>query len=153
MRAVIQRVSQASVTVDGEVVGRIGCGFLVLVGVTHTDTRAEADWLARKIAGLRVFDDDAGKMNLALADVGGAVLVVSQFTLYADARKGRRPDFLQAARPEVAEPLVDYLAARLREQGLHVETGRFRAVMQVALVNDGPVTLWLDTAEAMRDAS
>lgn len=153
MRAVIQRVSQASVTVDGEVVGRIGRGFLVLVGVTHTDGRAEADWLARKIAGLRVFDDDAGKMNLALADVGGAVLVVSQFTLYADARKGRRPDFLQAARPEVAEPLVDYLVTRLREQDLHVETGRFRAVMQVALVNDGPVTLWLDTAEAMRDAS
>lgn len=153
MRAVIQRVSQASVTVDGEVVGRIGRGFLVLVGVTHTDGRAEADWLARKIAGLRVFDDDAGKMNLALADVGGAVLVVSQFTLYADARKGRRPDFLQAARPEVAEPLVDYLVTRLREQGLCVETGRFRAVMQVALVNDGPVTLWLDTAEAMRDAT
>ncbi len=147
MRAVIQRVSQASVTVEGEVVGRIGRGFLVLVGVTHTDGRAEADWLARKISGLRVFDDDAGKMNLALADVGGAVLVVSQFTLYADARKGRRPDFLQAARPEVAEPLVDYLVTRLREQGLHVETGRFRAVMQVALVNDGPVTLWLDTAD------
>ncbi len=145
MRAVIQRVSQASVTVDGQVVGQIGRGFLVLVGVTHTDGHAEADWLARKIAGLRVFDDDAGKMNLSLLDVGGEVLVVSQFTLYADARKGRRPDFLQAARPELAEPLVDYFVNKLRAQGLRVETGRFRAIMQVALINDGPVTLWLDT--------
>ncbi len=147
MRAVVQRVSHASVTVEGQVVGEIGRGFLVLVGVTHTDGPAEADWLANKIAGLRVFDDDAGKMNLALTDVGGAVLVVSQFTLYADARKGRRPDFLRAARPEQAEPLVEHFVARLRAQGLHVETGRFRAVMQVSLVNDGPVTLWLDTAE------
>lgn len=149
MRAIIQRVSQASVTVENQVVGRIGRGFLVLVGVTHTDGPAEADWLARKIAGLRVFDDAAGKMNLALADVGGAVLVVSQFTLYGDARKGRRPDFLQAARPEVAEPLVSYFVEKLRAEGLSVETGRFRAVMQVALVNDGPVTLWLDTGDVM----
>lgn len=147
MRAIIQRVSQASVTVEDQVVGRIGRGFLVLLGVTQTDGRAEADWLARKIAGLRVFDDAAGKMNLALADVGGAVLVVSQFTLYGDARKGRRPDFLRAARPEVAEPLVGYFVAQLRGEGLHVETGRFQAIMQVALVNDGPVTLWLDTED------
>ena len=152
MRAVIQRVSQASVTVDSQVVGAIGRGFLVLLGVTHNDSRAEADWLARKIAGLRIFEDDAGKMNLGLADVGGAVLVVSQFTLYGDARKGRRPDFIQAARPEVAEPLVNYFVNALRRAGLPVETGRFRATMDVALVNDGPVTLWLDTVDVMREA-
>lgn len=152
MRALIQRVSQAAVAVEDQVVGRIGRGFLVLVGVTHTDGPAEAEWLARKIAGLRVFDDAAGKMNLALADVGGAVLVVSQFTLYGDARKGRRPDFLQAARPEVAEPLVAYFVDKLRSEGLRVETGRFQAIMQVALVNDGPVTVWLDTGDAVREA-
>lgn len=149
MRALIQRVTSASVTVDGEVVGQIGRGFLVLLGVTHSDAAAHADWLARKIATLRVFEDAAGKMNLGLADVGGAVLVVSQFTLYGEARKGRRPDFIQAARPEQAEPLVDRFVGQLRAAGLHVETGRFRAEMQVALVNDGPVTLWLDTAETM----
>jgi D-tyrosyl-tRNA(Tyr) deacylase len=135
------------VTVEGQIVGQIGRGFLVLLGVTHTDSRGEADWLARKIAGLRVFEDAAGKMNLGLADVDGAVLVVSQFTLYGDARKGRRPDFLRAARPEVAEPLIDYLVAQLRTLGLAVETGRFQAMMAVELVNDGPVTLWLDTAD------
>jgi D-aminoacyl-tRNA deacylase len=151
MRAVIQRVSQASVAVDGQVVGAIGRGFLVLLGVTHDDSRAEADWLARKIAGLRVFEDVAGKMNLGLSDIGGAVLVVSQFTLYGDARKGRRPDFIQAARPEVAEPLVDHFVAQLRNEGLPVETGQFRATMNVALVNEGPVTLWLDTADVMRE--
>jgi D-tyrosyl-tRNA(Tyr) deacylase len=117
------------------------------VGVTHNDTRVEADWLARKIAGLRIFEDAAGKMNLGLADVGGAVLVVSQFTLYGDARKGRRPSFIKAARPELAEPLIAYLVEQLRGEGLTVATGQFRAEMQVALVNDGPVTLWLDTAE------
>lgn len=146
MRALIQRVNEASVTVDGEVVGEIERGFLVLLGVTQTDGPREAAWLAAKIAGLRVFDDAAGKMNLGLTDVGGAVLVVSQFTLYGDAHKGRRPDFLAAARPEQAEPLVNDFVAQLRGAGLHVETGRFRAMMQVALVNDGPVTLWLDTA-------
>lgn len=148
MRALIQRVTQASVTVDGEVVGAIGRGFLVLLGVTQTDGPREATWLASKIAGLRVFDDADGKMNLGLADVGGEVLVVSQFTLYGDTRKGRRPDFLQAARPEQAEPLVEFFVEQLRGAGLHVATGRFRAIMQVALVNDGPVTLWLDTAVA-----
>jgi D-tyrosyl-tRNA(Tyr) deacylase len=147
VRALIQRVSRASVTVEGRVVGEIGRGFLVFVGVTHADTRAEADWLARKIAGLRIFEDTAGKMNLGLADVNGALLVVSQFTLYGDARKGRRPDFVQAARPEQAEPLVDYFVAQLQSAGLPVATGQFRALMEVALVNDGPVTLWLDTAE------
>ncbi len=149
MRAVVQRVSQASVTVEGRMVGAIGKGFLVLLGVTHADGRAEADWLARKIAGLRVFEDEAGKMNLGLTDIGGAVLVVSQFTLYGDARRGRRPGFTDAARPEQAEPLIDYFCGKLREEGLPVETGQFRANMQVALVNDGPVTLWLDTAELM----
>ena len=124
----------------------------MLLGVTHNDNRAEADWLARKIAGLRIFEDDAGKMNLGLADVGGGVLVVSQFTLYGDARKGRRPDFLQAARPEIAEPLIEYFVAQLRALGLTVATGRFRAMMDVELVNEGPVTLWIDTADTMRGA-
>ena len=146
MRAVIQRVSRASVTVDGREISAIGRGFLVLVGVTHSDTRAEADWLARKIAGLRLFEDGAGKMNLGLADVGGAVLVVSQFTLYGDARKGHRPGFTDAARPEQAEPLIAYFVEQLRKEGLTVATGQFQAHMEVALVNDGPVTLWLDTA-------
>jgi D-tyrosyl-tRNA(Tyr) deacylase len=151
MRAVIQRVSQASVSVDGKAVGAIERGFLVLVGVTHADTRAEADWLARKIAGLRLFEDAAGKMNLGLADIGGAVLVVSQFTLYGDARKGRRPDFLQAARPEQAEPLITCFVDQLRGQGVTVATGQFQAHMEVALVNDGPVTLWLDTEDVGRE--
>ena len=146
MRALIQRVTQASVTVDGEIAGSIGRGLLVLLGVTHADGQREAAWLAAKVAGLRLFDDAAGKMNLGLADVGGSVLVVSQFTLYGDARKGRRPDFLQAARPEQAEPLIEYFVEQLRGAGLAVEIGRFRAAMQVALINDGPVTLWIDTA-------
>jgi D-aminoacyl-tRNA deacylase len=151
VRAVIQRVSRAAVRVDGFIVGTIERGFLVLLGVTHADRRAEAEWLARKIAGLRLFEDDAGKMNLALTDVGGAVLLVSQFTLYGDARKGRRPSFTDAARLEQAEPLVDYLAARLREEGLQVETGVFGAMMEVELVNDGPVTLWLDTEDGKHE--
>jgi len=144
VRALIQRVTQASVSVDGAVIGQIGRGFLVLLGVTQTEGQREAAWLAAKVAGLRVFDDSAGKMNLALAGVGGSVLVVSQFTLYGDARKGRRPDFLQAARPEQAEPLVVYFVEQLGIAGVHVETGRFRSVMQVALVNDGPVTVMLE---------
>ena len=144
MRALLQRVSKAKVTVDGEPVGAIGRGFVVLVGVTHDDTREEAAWLARKVAGLRLFEDDEGKMNLALADVGGAVLVVSQFTLYGNARKGRRPSFTDAARPEQAEPLVDYFAAQLRAYGLPVETGIFGAYMDVEIHNDGPVTLMIE---------
>jgi D-aminoacyl-tRNA deacylase len=149
VRAVVQRVSQAAVTVAGQLVGAIGRGFLVLVGVTHADGRAEAAWLAHKIAGLRIFEDAAGKLNLGLADVGGEVLVVSQFTLYGDAAKGRRPSFTEAARPEQAEPLVAYFVEQLRREGLPVATGQFRAEMQVALVNDGPVTLWLDTGEVL----
>lgn len=151
MRALIQRVAEASVTVDGRTVAAIGRGFLVLLGVTHSDGEAEAAWLARKVAGLRVFDDAEGKMNLSLADVGGAVLVVSQFTLYGDVRRGRRPSFTAAARPEHAEPLCDRFVELLRAEGLPVAVGVFGALMQVRLVNDGPVTLWLDTAELMRE--
>jgi len=146
VRAVIQRVSRAAVRVESVTVGAIGRGYLVFLGVTHADGRAEADWMSRKIAGLRLFEDDAGKMNLGLANVDGAVLVVSQFTLYGDARRGRRPSFTDAARPEQAEPLIDYFVERLREEGIRVQTGQFRAMMEVELVNDGPVTLWLDTA-------
>lgn len=144
MRALIQRVSHASVTVDGRVTGRIDRGFVVLLGVTHADGRAEADWVAAKIAGLRVFDDDAGKMNRSLADVGGQLLVVSQFTLYGDARKGRRPSFTDAAAPEQAEPLVDYFVQVLRDGGFTVATGIFGAHMDVEIHNDGPVTMLIE---------
>lgn len=149
MRAVIQRVSSAQVTVQGEIVGKIGRGFLVLLGVTAGDGEAEARLLARKVAGLRVFEDPDGKMNLALADVGGAVLAVSQFTLYADVRKGRRPSFIAAARPEQAEPLYQRFCSLLRAEGIEVQQGVFQAEMQVALVNDGPVTIWIDTADLL----
>jgi len=144
MRALIQRVSRASVTVDGRVTGRIGRGLVVLLGVTHADGREEADWVAARIAGLRVFEDEAGKMNLSLADVGGELLVVSQFTLYGDTRKGRRPSFTDAAAPQHAEPLVDYFLERLREAGFTVATGVFGAHMAVEIHNDGPVTLWVE---------
>ena len=144
MRALIQRVSRASVTVDGRVVGQIGRGFVVLLGITHSDGRAEADWLAAKIVGLRVFDDEAGKMNRALADVGGELLVVSQFTLYGDARKGRRPSFTAAAAPERAEPLVDTFVETLRDAGFTVATGVFGAHMDVEIHNDGPVTMLIE---------
>ncbi len=144
MRALLQRVSQASVTVDGRVVGQIGPGFVVLLGVTHADGITQADWLANKIAGLRVFEDADGKMNAALADVDGALLVVSQFTLYGDARKGRRPSFTLAARPEQAEPLVDHFVQNLRSRGFTVATGVFGANMDVKIHNDGPVTLMLE---------
>ncbi|MGH7586192.1 MAG: D-aminoacyl-tRNA deacylase [Gemmatimonadales bacterium] len=144
MRVVLQRVTSASVTIEGEVTGRIGRGFLLLVGFTHTDTAAAADWMAEKVAGLRLFADDQGKMNLGLGEVGGGVLVVSQFTLYGDAEKGRRPSFVDAARPEAATPLYERFIERLRAAGLEVATGRFGAMMDVALVNDGPVTLLLE---------
>ena len=144
MRALVQRVSRASVTVDDEVVGAIGPGLCVLGGGTHTDTVAEADRLAAKVWTLRCFDDDAGAMNLSAADVGGQVLVVSQFTLYGDTAKGRRPSYISAARPEQAEPLVEAVVRALRALGADVQTGRFRTTMQVELVNDGPVTLSLE---------
>jgi D-tyrosyl-tRNA(Tyr) deacylase len=149
MRAVVQRVSEASVVVDGQTVGQIGRGFLILLGISHEDGEAEARWLARKIAGLRVFEDDAGKMNLALQDVGGGILVVSQFTLYGDVRKGRRPSFVNAARPEHAQPLYQRFCELIAGEGIPVERGIFQAHMDVRLTNDGPVTLWLDTAELM----
>ena len=144
MRTVVQRVTEAEVTVDGSVVGAIGPGLCVLVGVTHDDTAAEADKLASKLFHLRVFDDDDGVMNRSLADAGGAALVVSQFTLYGDTSRGRRPSWLAAARPEQAEPLVDGVVRALRGFGAEVATGRFRADMRVALVNVGPVTLVVD---------
>jgi D-tyrosyl-tRNA(Tyr) deacylase len=144
MRLVLQRVSHGSVSVDGETVGAIGPGLVILVGVAPGDGEAEARWLATKTAGLRIFEDDQGKMNLSILDVGGAALVISQFTLYADARKGRRPSFTDAAPPEIAEPLVERFAAFLREEGVPVEMGLFGAYMHVEIHNDGPVTLVLE---------
>ncbi|HMA21127.1 MAG TPA: D-aminoacyl-tRNA deacylase [Gemmatimonadaceae bacterium] len=140
----LQRVSRAQVRVGDRVTGRIGKGFLLLVGMTHADTREQVEWMAEKVSGLRLFSDAEDKMNLALADVGGEVLVVSQFTLYGDAVKGRRPSFIDAARPETAIPLYEAFVAALRAKGLKVETGEFGAMMDVELVNDGPVTLWLE---------
>jgi D-aminoacyl-tRNA deacylase len=148
MRAVVQRVSQASVAVDGEIVGRIERGLLVLLGVTHADSEAAADYLAEKISGLRVFEDDAGKMNLSVVDVGGSILAVSQFTLYGDVRKGKRPSFDDAARPEQARKLYEHFIDRIRALGLRCESGVFQAMMQVELVNDGPVTILLDSEKA-----
>jgi D-tyrosyl-tRNA(Tyr) deacylase len=145
MRAVVQRVSRSSVVVEGQTVGAIGAGVMILLGVTHDDGPEQARWLAGKIAGLRIFEDDEGKMNRSLLDVGGAALVISQFTLYGDCRKGRRPSFTHAARPEQAEPLCEQFMAFLREAGLQqVEYGVFGAYMQVEIHNDGPVTLILE---------
>jgi D-tyrosyl-tRNA(Tyr) deacylase len=146
MRAVLQRVIYGAVRVDGEIVGAIDQGFVILVGVGHDDGEEQAQWLARKIAGLRVFEDAVGKFNLALDDVNGECLVVSQFTLFADARKGRRPSFVKAAPPEIAEPLIERFAEMLRQAGVrHVAMGRFGALMRVEIHNDGPVTILLDT--------
>ena len=144
MRVVLQRVSSASVSIEGRVAGSIGRGFLVLVGFTAGDGGDDVEWMADKIAGIRLFSDDEGKMNLSLTDVEGAVLVVSQFTLYADARKGRRPSFVDAAPPEQAVPLYESFVGALGARGLPVETGEFGALMAVELVNDGPVTLILE---------
>jgi D-aminoacyl-tRNA deacylase len=145
MRVVLQRVKNASVTVSGEKISEIGEGLLLLVGVAKDDGEGEASWLAEKIAGLRIFNDEDGKMNLGVRDVGGEILAVSQFTLLADTRKGKRPSFIKAALPEEAEPLFDYFCERLREAGVaSVKTGSFGAMMDVALVNDGPVTIVLE---------
>jgi D-tyrosyl-tRNA(Tyr) deacylase len=141
MRLVIQRVKQASVSVNGQIAGRCGRGLCILVGVRHGDTEAEAKWLAQKAATLRIFEDDEGKMNRSVLDIGGSALVVPQFTLYADARKGRRPDFIDAAPPDVAEPLVEKFVEFLRAEGVPTETGVFRALMLVEIHNDGPVTI------------
>ncbi|MGO9520284.1 MAG: D-aminoacyl-tRNA deacylase [Candidatus Korobacteraceae bacterium] len=145
MRAVVQRVSRASVEIGGEVTGEIGKGLLVLLGVAQDDGEADADYLAGKIAGLRIFEDDAGKMNLSVAEVGGAVLAVSQFTLFGDVRRGKRPSFDAAARPEQAKALYEYFVERIRASGLCCETGRFQEMMAVEMVNDGPVTILLDS--------
>lgn len=147
MRAVVQRVSRAKVEVEGRTVGQIGRGLLVLLGVGQGDTEREAEYMAAKIAGLRIFPDEAGKMNRDVSEAGGAILLVSQFTLYGDVRKGRRPAFDDAAAPDTADRLYQLTATRLRATGLHVETGQFQAHMQVDLVNDGPVTILLDSAK------
>jgi len=144
VRVLLQRVSRAEVRVDGRVAGRIGTGLLLLVGFTHSDTEDQIAWMADKVIGLRIFGDAEQKMNRAITDVGGAALVVSQFTLYGDAQKGRRPSFIDAARPEQAIPLYERFVALLRERGVATETGEFGAMMDVELVNDGPVTLWLE---------
>jgi D-tyrosyl-tRNA(Tyr) deacylase len=146
VRAVVSRVAWARVVADGEVTGEIGPGLLVLVGVTHGDSKAEADWLAAKVASLRVFADDQGRMNRSVTEVGGGALVVSQFTLYGDARKGRRPSYVAAAPPEVAAPLVEAVAKALAGAGVPVATGRFGADMRVESAGDGPVTILLDSA-------
>ena len=144
MRVLVQRVSRAEVRVESRVVGAIGRGVLLLVGFTHSDADAHVVWMADKVVGLRIFPDDEGKMNRSIADIGGSMLVVSQFTLYGDAIKGRRPSFVDAARPEMATPLYGRFVAMLRERGISVETGEFGAAMDVELVNDGPVTLWIE---------
>jgi D-aminoacyl-tRNA deacylase len=144
VRVLLQRVSRAEVRVAGRVTGRIDSGLLIFVGFTHSDTDEKLNWMADKIIGLRVFSDDEEKMNRAVGDVGGAVLVVSQFTLYGNAEKGRRPSFIDAARPEQAIPLYERFVTLLRERGIRTETGEFGAMMDVELVNDGPVTLWLE---------
>ena len=149
MRAVVSRVAWARVVADGEPTGEIGPGLLVLVGVTHGDTEADADWLAAKVAALRVFADDQGKMNRSLTETGGAALVVSQFTLYGDARRGRRPSYIAAARPEQAAPLVDAVAKSLAGSGIPVATGRFGADMRVESAGDGPVTILLDSTREL----
>lgn len=149
MRVVLQRVSRAEVTVNGERVASIGRGYLVLLGVTHTDDESDARYIADKIASLRLFEDESGKINLGITDIGGEVLLVSQFTLYADCRKGRRPSFTDAAPPEMADRLYQRVAEMLREAGLPVQTGVFGAHMQVALVNDGPVTILLDSGKTV----
>ena len=147
MRAVVQRVSRAQVTVNGEITGAIGLGLLVLLGIGRDDTEADATYLAEKIAGLRVFEDDQGKMNRSVQEVGGSVLAVSQFTLYGDVRRGKRPSFDAAAPPEKARQLYEFFVEQIRASGLRCETGRFQEMMQVELVNEGPVTILLDSGK------
>lgn len=150
MRALVQRVTRAGVSVEGATIGQIGRGLVVLAGVTPSDEPSDVEFLANKIANLRIFEDDAGKFNFSALDVRAEILVVSQFTLYADTNRGRRPDFLAAARPEQAEPLVEALASRLESLGLSVAGGKFQAKMLVEILNDGPVTIWLDSKQSNR---
>ena len=145
MRAVVQRVTEGSVSVDNKIVGQIGAGMVVLIGVEDGDTEKDADYIADKVAGLRIFDDENGVMNISIMDTGGEILSISQFTLLADARKGKRPNYIKAARPEEANELYKYVNARLEEKGIHVETGIFQAEMLVNIKNDGPVTILLDS--------
>ena len=149
MKAVVQRVRQSSVSIDGKTVGEIQCGLMVLLGVTDVDTEQECDYLADKIAGLRIFEDDTGKMNRSLLDIQGEMLIVSQFTLCADCRKGRRPSFIRAAKPETASPLYNRVIAQIQARGIRTATGEFGADMLVSIENDGPVTIPLDTEEIM----
>ncbi len=148
MRAVVQRVSQSSVKVDGETIGKIDHGLMILLGVSHEDTEHDAEYLVKKIVNLRIFEDSNGKMNLSLHETGGAVLVVSQFTLLADCRKGRRPSFVKAAHPDTAQKLYTYFVSQIKQHGILVQTGRFGAMMDVSLTNQGPVTLIIDSASA-----
>lgn len=147
MRAVIQKVTESSVTVEAQTVGKIGKGLMVLIGVAGSDSEKQADYLAEKIVHLRIFEDENGKLNRSLMDTGGQMLVVSQFTLLGDCRKGRRPSFIDAAPPEKGEQLYEYFVHKVREKGVHVETGRFRTMMQVHIINDGPVTLIVDSSK------
>ena len=147
MRCVVQRVKYASVAIDGNIVGKIDKGFMILIGLTHTDTPADVSWMVKKIVSLRVFEDPDGKMNLGLQEVNGQILAISQFTLYADCIKGRRPSFIDAARPEVAIPLYEQFIAECRAEGVTTEHGEFGADMKVELLNDGPVTIIIDTAD------
>ncbi|MCP8967283.1 D-aminoacyl-tRNA deacylase [Ectobacillus ponti] len=148
MRVVVQRTREASVTVEGKVVGHIPSGLLLLVGITHSDTEADAAYVAEKVANLRIFEDEQGKMNHSVLDSGGQILSVSQFTLYGDCRKGRRPNFMEAARPEYAREIYEMFNDELRKQGLHVEIGEFGAMMDVRLLNDGPVTLIIESKQS-----
>ena len=149
MKFVIQRVNHAEVKVDGEIVGKIGKGFLVLIGVGREDTKEDADWYLKKLLGLRIFEDENGKTNLSLADVNGELLLVSQFTLYADCKKGNRPSFVKAGKPDMAEPMYEYIIEKCREQIKNTQKGQFGADMKVELLNDGPVTIVLDSHELM----
>ncbi len=146
MRCVVQRVTEASVSVDGQTISRIQRGLVVLVGITHTDTEKEGQWMADKLLGLRIFSDSEGKMNLSVSDNGFQILIISQFTLYGDCKKGKRPSFIEAANPVQAEPLVDSLVEQLKKGNLDVQTGQFGADMSVSLINDGPVTVIIDTS-------
>ncbi|WP_320048020.1 D-aminoacyl-tRNA deacylase [uncultured Ilyobacter sp.] len=147
MRVVIQRVSKAQVSVEGKVIGKIDKGFLILLGITHRDNEKDANWLVNKISGLRIFSDENGKMNKSIEDIGGEILLISQFTLYGEARKGRRPSFIDAAKPDVAVPLYNKFTKLVKEKGIRISTGEFGADMKVELLNDGPVTMIIDSPE------